>query len=593
MKTRLATLLLLVISFDAYALSNQEQQDSITSQDQIIQRQQQFEQDQLRQKQLQQIEKEQEKIKQEETESNSEKEVENFLDIRCFRITKIVFLQNTILSETDEKELGKSEVGRCLTVGQITEFSKKISDFLIEKGYVTSRAEIPSQNLSNGALQVLINESYLKEINFNDEKFFDKMQKITAFGFVKEKQVLNLKKIEQGLEQINRLQSNSATIKILPSEEKKFSVIAIENHPKNQFRPSFSMDNNGSKTTGKKRETIGFSQDNFFQLNDNFSLSRTANSLDSKKDSRGTKAISSSFSIPFSWYTLTLSYSKSSYYFWSGSTTSFKSSGSTSTKTATFDRLLFKSKRAKFLSSFGLTSKYNQSFIDDTKLDVSSKKASTGLVAFSATFFFENANLFLKPSYNKSLKILDAKKDSSELSSNSAHAQFDIFKFYGNYAQKLQIAKTPISYNLSFDSQVSQQRLYSVDQFYVGGIYTVRGFSEGSIYGDSGYNIKNELNFNLGQATLPYVNFFSNAKLAQYFGYFSITPFYDYGYVRYKGGQTSGRLSGSGLKIGFNHKNLNASLSFSRVNSRSQLLQDDYHEDRAIYFAINSEFGFF
>jgi hemolysin activation/secretion protein len=584
---------IVVFSFDAFAISEQEQSNSIDDQNRLIQRQQQIEQEQLRQKELQQIEKERQKIDLEESEEKDLEELPSFADIRCFRIEKAIFSENTILSKFREKKLSQDFLGQCLTISQINKLAKKISNYLIEIGYVTSRVQLLPQNLSDGILEIKIIESALEDIKFNEENFFDKTQKFTAFGFVPEDEILNIRRIEQGLEQINRLESNGAQIKILPGENRNSSIIAVENHPNLSFRPNISFDNSGSKITGKRRDIIGFTQDNFLRLNDNFTFSRTANDLDGNKENKGTKAISSSFSIPFSWYTLTFNYSRSSYQFSSGSISPFKSLGRTSTKSVTLDRILIKEKKFKLASNFTLTSKYNQSFIDETKVEVSSKKSSTASIGLSSTYFFDKATLFLKPNYVQSLKILDARKNADNLASNSAHAQFEMFKFYGNYAQRSQILQTPISYNLTFDSQVSKQKLYSVDQFYVGGVYSVRGFSEGSISGDSGYTMKNEINVNLGQAIIPYV---SSEKISQkllYLRYFSLTPFYDYGYIRQKGGQESGRLTGGGIKLGFNHKNFSAYLTFSRVISKSHLLNEDYNENRAIYFTINSQVGFF
>lgn len=591
MKNFLAFFFLVIFSSNAFAVSSREEQEAIRNQDNVIQRQQQFQQEQMRQEEIEEIQKEQKKIESEKI-IIEEKDLQNLPAPRCFQVNKITFSPNKLISRRQEKKLIKNYEGKCLAIDQIAQLAKEITNYLVAKGYVTSKAEIPPQGLSKGVLYINIVEAALEEILLNKESFFDKTQKFTAFGIVEEGEVLDLRKAEQGLEQMNRLGSNKAVIKIIPGSKKKSSIIKVENRPQGRFQPMAYIDNNGSKVTGKKRETVGFSFDNLLQLNDSFSLSRTANSLDQSREERGNKSINSVFSVPLSWYTLTLSYTQSSYYFWSGSTSRFKSSGRTSTRSATLERVLFRDKKFKLASNIGLVSKYNRSFLGDEKIEVSSKKASTASIGLLGTFFFDNATLFLKPSYNKSLEILDAQKDSPDLSSNSVHAQFEILKFYGNYGQKFRINKTPVLYVLSLDSQISKQTLYSVDQFYVGGVYTVRGFGEGSISGDSGYLFKNELTANLGQMILPYTNSDRLLKSAKYLNYFSLTPFYDYGYVRAKGGQESGRLSGTGIKLGFNHKNLNAALSFSWALSKSHLLDSDYKENRSVYFTINSRFGF-
>ena len=167
-----------------------------------------------------------------------------------------------------------------------------------------------------------------------------------------------------------------------------------------------------------------------------------------------------------------------------------------------------------------------------------------------------------------------------------------MFKFYGNYSQKFLAARTPLSYSLTFDSQYSNQTLYGNDRFSVGGVYSVRGFHDGSISFDSGYSIKNELNVNLGRALLPYLN---QEKIPQFFGQlnrFYLAPFYDYGFATAKNTTSRGRLSGAGLKLGFNHQHFNASLTFANALSKSQHLLQNHNENSAVYFNLASNFGF-
>jgi hemolysin activation/secretion protein len=278
-----------------------------------------------------------------------------------------------------------------------------------------------------------------------------------------------------------------------------------------------------------------------------------------------------------------------------GSSQTARAYGKTLTKTAGFDSILIKNKKFKISSNFNISSRYNQSFIDDVKTEASSRKASIASMSLSHMFFLKDASLFLRPSYSTSLNILDAKKDGAGLSRDSAHANFDIFKFYGNYGKKFTIPylQTPASYAFSVDSQISKQRLYGIDQFSSGGFYSVRGFRSSSISADSGYNIRNEFSTNLGQLILPQFNSEKISKKFSYLNYLSLTPFYDYGYVRMKGDTQSGRLSGAGFKLGFVKKDFNASLTFSRAVSKSQMLLQNRNEGSIVYFNIGSELDFF
>jgi hemolysin activation/secretion protein len=590
--TTFLLLFALVFSIEARAqITPGEQQNIINLQDQIIQRQEQIESDKVKQRELKQVAKEKQEIIKEEAQEELDefiaedgKIIQDYRRIQCFRVQEITFLENRLIPKNLESDLTKDYVGKCLNVEQITQLNEEITNYIVAEGYITSRAEIPQQSLYRGALSIQVIESYLEDIIFNENDFFDKAQRFSAFGLFEKGGILNIKPIERALDQVNRLQSSNATIKILPGTKKDHSIVLVETRSEKPAHFNVSYDNNGNERTGSRRETVGFSYDNLLQLNDVVSFQRTANDFDEKrKKNGGINSFNGNISVPIVSYTFNLSYSNSDYFFHSGDISRFKSSGETSTTAMALDRVFTKTKTTKIASGLSLTKRYNRNFIEDVRIEASSRKATFLTANYSQTFFLKNATFFIKPTYSKAVDMFDSKQDASNAASFSPHAEFDIFRFYSNYTRDLEYFSKKFSYNLVIDAQASAKRLYGIDQFSVGGIYSVRGFKNGSISGDSGYNLRNEISIGLGQI-------FNSEKWN--LQRFSITPFYDYGYVRSKDGIFSGRLSGAGAKISFYHPNINASLTFSHSLSRSHLLQEkDYKDDKAIFFNIYSGFS--
>jgi hemolysin activation/secretion protein len=584
-KKLVATFFLLFLSFEARAQVTPEQQQSIGNiQNQIIQRQNQIEQEEVKQRDNEQVVKDREGLERheideyEELELEAGKIVQNYRRIQCFHIDEVIFSKNNLIEQSREISFTKPYLNRCLNLEQISDLAQEITDYLVAQGYVTSKAEIPKQSLYSKTLRVDVLESHLEKILFNEEKFFDKTQKFTAFGFYEKEKILNIHPLEIGLDQVNRLSSNKASIKFLDGKDKNHAIALIENNSKNRSRINLSFDNHGNNRTGDKRETIGFAQDNLFWLNDNFTISRTANDLDSSRKNRGgNQSLSANFSLPFYLYNLNFSYAKSSNFFF---TNSIKSNSNSVNRGINIDRLLVKNKKTKISGGLAFNNRENNNFIDDVRVESTSRKASIISAHFSQTFFLHNATIFYKPSYSKGLGILGG----SNKTINSRHSDFDIFRFYGNYTQKFLLKEHQFSYNLALDSQIARQHLYSIDQFSVGGVYSVRGFKNGTISGDSGFNLRNEISFNLGQ-------FAKDSKLP--LQYFALTPFYDYGYVENVNDSKGGRLSGAGLKAIFTYKDLRASLTFSRAISKSHLLKNqNYHDDTAVFFNIGSNLSF-
>jgi len=588
MKKPVIIFLILAIAIPFVSSAN-ELDDIIIEQNSVIQNQQQFEQNKLRQGELKEIELEQKKIIKQENEV-----IENLADVKCFWITKISFTKNNIFSQVEEKSFIRNYVNQCLTLNKINKLTQEISSDLAKRGYVTSKAILTKEEAS-GELLIEIVEGHMEDLIFNDESFFDKMQKFSAFGVVKKNEILNLHNVEKGLDQINRLSSNKAVIKVFAGSLKNSSIVAVQNKPQNTIRANISFDDLGGKTTGKNRDTIGISFDNLLHLNDNLNISRSANDLTKKKEEGANSSLNFSWSAPLKNNTLMLSSTRYHYSLRQGSVVSVKAHGESITNAINLETKLIKKDRYRLSSGLNLTNRNVINYADDVKLESSSRRSSIGSLSLVNTFFFDAATLFIKPSYNRGLKILNAKKDEANISSQAGHAQFEAFKLYVNYSHSLEIPQIliPFNYSLTFDGQFSKQRLYSNDQFFIGGPYTVRGFESGSIAGDSGYTIKNELKFNIGKTVSRLVNIEKLKYFPAWINNISVAPFYDYGNVRTRDGSQSGKLSGSGFRTSFNHKNFTANLTCAWVNNKSYLLQDKYSENQAVYFDITSEFGFF
>lgn len=179
---------------------------------------------------------------------------------------------------------------------------------------------------------------------------------------------------------------------------------------------------------------------------------------------------------------------------------------------------------------------------------------------------------------------------------NEPRSEFELYKIYLNYSYDFFFKKIdlPVNYNLVFDSQFSKDKLYSNEHIFAGGPFSVRGFEEGSISGDSGYFMQNNFTINLKKL----FNLFSNKTNIKFIDNnlykFSLAPFYDYGFVKNKAtyGINSGRVSSFGASLSYDSKYFSANLTYGAVDNKSALLFEDKKENHAIYFNISTDFSF-
>ena len=512
----------------------------------------------------------------------------------CFPIKSIALIDANSVSKRQQKKLVKPFIGKCVEAKTLTEIITAIQTFYNDEGYVTARVVVPKQNIQSGNLELKILEGKIDEVIVGDNHFTDKMQEFTAFGGL-EGDTLNLGDINQGLYQINRLPSNNATMKIEPAVNEGEAKVCIANQKKFPARATVGYDNLGNDFTGIHRTNFSGGIDNLLSLNDAINLNYSTN-LNDDSQTKDIKSFTSGVSIPFGYNTFSYDYSRSEFRGTNpGTNGPIRLTGFSERNNATIDHVLLNKGNFRLSTNASLTTKSSASYLSQEKIETSERKLTIGNIGFTISNYFKNGvNLYLKPSYSKGLKLLNAKQDGSNLTSDTPKAQFDYFKLYASVSKRLTIPKTEIPFTLSteMDSQYSKQTLFGTEQFSVGGYYSVRGFRENYIVGDSGYYFRNKANFNIGALVAPFTKNSEGiiGKNLVHLNKFSVEPFYDYGYVKnkYVSNGADGRLAGAGVKTLFNSRYFNASLTYSWATDHSRLITSTTKENKLIYFEIST-----
>ena len=145
----------------------------------------------------------------------------------CFTINAIRLEGAEHLPVGAQRQLTQPYLRQCLNLGQIQSLVQQVSDWYISRGYITSRAFLTEQDLSRGELRLLVLEGKLESILL--ERRDDRMLKMAFPGLPG--QILNLRDIEQGMEQINRLRRQPIQIEILPGSQPGYSVVNLSTQP--------------------------------------------------------------------------------------------------------------------------------------------------------------------------------------------------------------------------------------------------------------------------------------------------------------------------------------------------------------------------
>ncbi|QMV13845.1 ShlB/FhaC/HecB family hemolysin secretion/activation protein [Vibrio spartinae] len=409
---------------------------------------------------------------------------------QCFSIQHIVFSGNTIFSHQQILTWIDFKPG-CQGLSQINEYLRIITNQYISAGYVTSRAYLVPQDLSRGELKIVILEGKLEALKFNGrtEGFLN-----NAFpGLIDH--LFNLREIEQGLDQINRLSRYNAQIKIRPGSKQGYSIVDIQSDTRFWGNTSVGVENAGQKSTGETQFRYAFNAENIIDALDQWSFSGSR-SLD-PPTGHASESLSLSLDVPYGrWNT---NYRTTYSHYESGFVSNdfvFGTSGKTNSHDVTLKRLLARDAQSKSFVTVGLSHRREKNYLMDSLIIASSRNLSSAYVGLDYSTRLGSGFLTVSPRLTMGSDLFGGERNQPGF----PKAQFRKGTLTASYTQPFQSG--PVFTSTLF-AQWSNDTLYSSQRLSIGGEYSVRGFKDVSISGDQGYYWRNDLSYPLG--TLPYI----------------------------------------------------------------------------------------
>lgn len=410
----------------------------------------------------------------------------------CFTIHTITLSGVTLINAKAQQKLISPWLNQCLDMAKITELTTAISDWYISRSYITSRAFLTEQDLSQGELRLVVMEGKLSHIRLDGES--PRMLKMVFPGL--EGKVLNLRHIEQGMEQINRLRSNPVQIEIVPDTEPGYSIVNLTATPEFPLSATFSLDNSGQKSTGEKQLNGSLSGNNLLGLADKWFVSGGRSS--DFATGYDAQSFQTGVSVPYGYGLLDYSYAWSNYrttimnqgYPWI-------STGDTKTHRLNGSWVVFRNGDIKTALSAGVTQRSSRNWLNDAPLKSSTRNLSSLQLGINHTQKMFGGVATFNPGYSHGMPWFNAETDEEKIG-DVPRAEFRKWNLNASFQR-------PVTHDLlwltSLYGQWSPDRLYGSERLTLGGESSVRGFKEQYLSGDNGGYWRNELNYPL--FTLP------------------------------------------------------------------------------------------
>ncbi|PHM72339.1 ShlB/FhaC/HecB family hemolysin secretion/activation protein [Xenorhabdus sp. KJ12.1] len=457
-------------------------------------------------------------------------------------------------------------LSKCLTINDLNALTKDITNYYLKKGYITSAALIKPQSVIQGDLTISVVEGKINSITIDDEHL---LALKLAFPNMTGK-ILNLRDIEQGFDQINRLSSYQVNIDIQPTQKVGyFDVVLKRISSQNPLRASLSLDNNGQKNYGTNQLSTTVDIDNPLRLADLWTFSVNRNS--DFRNGHKTWYVTSGVSIPYGYWLFGYQYS------WNKSfqdmlidNAKFRYEGKGQSHNLKAVRTLYRDGKQKLALNMNFTRRNTENGIGDVKFSINSPTLSTMNIGlnYSSTLF--GGYFTFNPTITKGLKILGATEDNSF--PDTPKSRFHKVSMSANYFKPL---KSDIYYLTSVYGQYSPDHLYASEKISLGGQYSVRGFKEQNIIGNKGGYWRNEINWKIKR--LPVL------------GEISVTGSLDTGWIKNEKNRASegGNITGTSLGIFLNSGNSHHSFVVGKpLNHPKHLKPDNW----VIYWSTSLNF---
>ncbi|ELY4872789.1 ShlB/FhaC/HecB family hemolysin secretion/activation protein [Cronobacter sakazakii] len=415
----------------------------------------------------------------------------------CYPVNAIEFEnKNAVAHWMTFQDVMRSVRGKCVGINGLKMIHKAVQNRLIEHGYITTRVLIPAQDLKSGTLKFQILPGTISDIVFKG----DGGEYIHAINNFPEREgdVLDLRGLEQGLENLQRTPGSEATINLVPGANPGETRIEVMRTQPKHWRLGAWADDSGSKYTGRYQSGLALYLDNLTSFNDMFYIAYGGGFKN--EDGRRSDNVSAFYSVPWGYWQLELYGSKYRYTQTIHDNVSrYLYSGIEKYLSAQLSRVIYRSASQKTTLALKAFRRHSTYLLNDVEIEVQRRKTSNWKLSLEHLAYLPFGQVKASLGYQKAAHWFNELEDAEE-DVGSADPQARIITIGVDGAFPFRFGDVAMSYEPHFMSQTSPDRLTQPDKFTIGNRWTVRGFDgETTIYADKGWYLRNDINLILPQ----------------------------------------------------------------------------------------------
>ena len=397
-------------------------------------------------------------------------------------------------------------LNRCIGVQGLQRIASALDQVLIEQGYATTRVVLPAQNLRDGHLKLFLHVGRVGEIRMvrseAGKPVLDQRWGTWENAFpVSEGDILDIRALEQGVEQMKRLPSQSVSTRLEPGAQPDTSVVLIEREAgelKDRFRGGLTLDNSGSESLGRTQLSANLAFDNPLGLNDVVNLGFNTNAESPDHDHRS-QSLSAGYSIPWGYSTFSVNTSRNEFaQIVQGTTVQFLSSGRSESNNLRWQQMMLRTASTKTALYAEVSTRRANSYLDDVELIVQKRRTTNLETGLTHRQLIGDAAIDLDIAHRRGMPWHDAQDDLPTASDGGLTLRPHLWTLNANVSWPWKAGGRDLQWSSSLHAQRTHDHTLSVDQIAIGGRSSVRGFDgDRVLLAESGWFLRNDLSVSL------------------------------------------------------------------------------------------------
>lgn len=394
--------------------------------------------------------------------------------------------------------------GRCIGTLGLNYIVRSLQAAFIDRGLVTTRAGLPEQDLTSGRLRIVVVPGVVEAVRVNKTGGTKVWSRATP---VNPGDLVDLRALEQGLEQLRSVPGRTVTVDIVPGDAPGGSILDAAIAQRRPVAGSVTINNFAGERVGRYQGSAQLAELGQLGFSEVISLfyNRRVDSPGVPADSRG---VGAAIAVPAGWWTFTAGGSANRYsQTVVGDVSTFATRGKLDRVAAAVERVVYRDQTAKTSLSFGIARRRARNYINDVEIGIQRQDLTDLEVRLIDRRTIGTVRIDGAIGARFGVGLFGAQDEPDDRPDALPSARYKILSadlavavpFGGGFID---------GYRAEFHGQLSDKNLFGSDLIQVGGPYTVRGLdSDTAELGRDGFYLRQELGARVADGFRPYALF--------------------------------------------------------------------------------------